>query len=62
MTIEEIQNLQLGDELIREDGAIGFMLLPKAGHHNVYWVDRQGGRTIEIVDSWQMIPWARNPR
>ncbi len=57
MTLEELQGIQRGTELEREDGAIGLVLDNRGGLVRVVWVDRDGVRSFaEITDAQELIP------
>jgi hypothetical protein len=60
MTIEEIQNLKPGDEIARDDGAVGFVMAGRPGGRiTVRWVDTKGRGSNETLEPFRLISMAR---
>jgi hypothetical protein len=60
MTTQEISNLQLGDEVARDDGAIGFVLKNSSTAIELCWVSAWGARSVETLQPFKLISMARN--
>jgi hypothetical protein len=58
MNFQELKWVRVGEELWRGDGAIGIVLKREGERIEIAWVDNQGQRSFQTLESFKLLSMA----